>query len=106
MPRHFSPSTTTYVSSNRLEDFGHYLDRSSKSPSPSPTRKTSITFANVNPSSKMPPVYEEQDEHQRHRTSVTFSPSRSPAPRSSMERKLVEMQIPMRLVRFKNFFFN
>jgi hypothetical protein len=100
MPRHFSPSTTTYKSSNQLQDFGHYIDRSSHSPSPSPTRKTSITFTNVNPSNKMPPVYEEQDEHQRHRSSVTFSPSRSPArqqpSRSSAERRVVEMQIPMR----------
>lgn len=100
MPRHFSPSTTTYKASNQLQDFGHYLDRSSKSPSPSPTRKTSITFANVNPAAKMPPVYEEQDEHQRHRSTVTFSPSRSPAPQqrasTSAERKVVEMQIPMR----------
>ena len=100
MPRHFSPSTTTYKPSNQLQDFGHYLDRSSKSPSPSPTRKTSITFANVNPAAKMPPVYEEQDEHQRHRSTVTFSPSRSPARQqrasTSAERKVVEMQIPMR----------
>ncbi|CAF3888048.1 unnamed protein product [Rotaria sp. Silwood2] len=101
MPRHFSPSTTTYKSSNQLQDFGHYIDRSSQSPSPSPTRKTSITFTNVNPSAKMPPVYEEQDEHQRHRTSVTFSPSRSPARQppsrssTSAERRVVEMQIPM-----------
>jgi hypothetical protein len=102
MPRHFSPSTTTYKSSNQLQEFGHYIDRNSKSPSPSPTRKTSITFTNINPSTKMPPVYEEQDEHQRHRTTVTFSPSRSPArqppPRStiSSERRTVEMQIPIR----------
>ncbi|CAF1337506.1 unnamed protein product, partial [Adineta steineri] len=93
MPRHFSPSTT-YKSSNQLQDFGHYIDRSSKSPSPSPTRKTNMTFANITPTTKMPPVYEEQDEHHRHRSSVTFSPSRSPA-RQSVERKIVEMQIPM-----------
>jgi hypothetical protein len=102
MPRHFSPSTTTYKTSNQLQDFGHYIDRSSKSPSPSPTRKTSMTFANINPSTKMAPVYEEQDGNQRHRSSVTFSPSRSPArqppPRlsTSAERKIVEMQIPIR----------
>ncbi|CAF0816611.1 unnamed protein product, partial [Rotaria sordida] len=98
MPRHFSPSTT-YKSSSQLQEFSHYIDRSSQSPSPSPTRKTSITLTNVTPSAKMPPVYEEQDEHQRHRTSVTFSPSRSPArqpsTRTSAERKVVEMQIPM-----------
>ncbi|CAF3702655.1 unnamed protein product, partial [Rotaria sordida] len=98
MPRHFSPSTT-YKSSSQLQEFSHYIDRSSQSPSPSPTRKTSITLTNVTPSAKMPPVYEEQDEHQRHRTSVTFSPSRSPArqpsTRTSVERKVVEMQIPM-----------
>jgi hypothetical protein len=50
----------------------------------------------------MAPVYEEQDGNQRHRSSVTFSPSRSPArqppPRlsTSAERKIVEMQIPIR----------
>jgi hypothetical protein len=88
MPRHFSPSTTTYKSSSQLQDFGHYIDRSSKSPSPSPTRKTSITFTNINPSAKMPPVYEEIDDHQRHRTSVTFSPSRSPARQTSLHREV------------------
>ena len=86
MPRHFSPSTTTYRSSNQLQDFGHYIDRSSTSPSPSPTRKSSMTFANINPSPKMPPVYEEQDDHQRHRSTVTFSPSRSPARQTSLHR--------------------
>lgn len=102
IPRHFSPSTTTYKSSNQLQEFSHYIDRSSKSPSPSPTRKTSMTFANINTSTKMPPVYEEQDEHQRHRSSVTFSPSQSPARQptsrlsTSAERRIVEMQIPMR----------
>jgi hypothetical protein len=50
MPRHFSPSTTTYKPSGQLQEFGHYIDRGSKSPSPSPTRKTSITFTNINPS--------------------------------------------------------
>ena len=99
MPRHFSPSTT-YKSSSQLQEFSHYIDRGSQSPSPSPTRKTSITLTNVTPSAKMPPVYEEQDEFQRHRTSVTFSPSRSPArqppTRTSAERRVVEMQIPMR----------
>ena len=88
MPRHFSPSTTTYRPSGQLQEFGHYIDRSSKSPSPSPTRKTSITFANINPSTKMPPVYEEQDDQRQHRTSVTFSPSRSPARQSSLHRDL------------------
>lgn len=97
MPRHFSPSTTTYRSTSQLQDFGHYLDRSSKSPSPSPTRKSSVTFASISPATKMPPVYEEIDEQHRHRSSVTFSPSRSPARSSvSAERKIVEMQIPVR----------
>jgi len=88
MPRNFSPSTTTYKSSNQLQEFSHYIDRNSKSPSPSSTRKTSITFTNINPSTKMPPVYEEQDEYQRVRSSVTFSPSRSPARQTSLHREL------------------
>jgi hypothetical protein len=87
MPRHFSPSTT-YKSANQLQDFGHYIDRNSKSPSPSSTRKTSITFTNINPSAKMPPVYEEQFDDHRHRSSVTFSPSRSPARQTSLHREI------------------
>ena len=100
VPRHFSPSTTTYKASNQLQEFSHIIDRSSKSPSPK--RKASVTYANINPTAKMPPVYEEQGEHQRHRSSVTFSPGRSPArqfplhSQASIERKISEMQILMR----------
>jgi hypothetical protein len=100
MPRHFSPSTTTYKSSTQLQEFGHYIDRSSQSPSPSPTRKTSITFTNINPSAKMPPVYEEQDEHGRHRTSVTFSPSRSPARQTLKHAPYREESIPEERLQF------
>ncbi|CAF0822074.1 unnamed protein product, partial [Didymodactylos carnosus] len=104
LPRHFSPSATTYTRQQQLQDFGHYLqhDRRSESPSlsPSPTRKTNMTFANMNVAKlSMPPVYEELDEQQRHRSTVTFSPSRSPRrtpSRESIERKMVMMEIPIR----------
>jgi hypothetical protein len=80
MPRHFSSSTTTYKAADQLQEFGHYIDHDSKSASSSSvTRKTSITLANINPTTKMLSVYEEHDEYHRHRSSVTFSPSRSPA---------------------------
>ncbi|CAF0827406.1 unnamed protein product, partial [Didymodactylos carnosus] len=105
LPRQFSPSAATYARPPQLQDFGHYLphDRSESprlSPSPSPTRKTSMTFVNMNAAKlSMPPVYEELDEHQRHRSAVTFSPSQSPArtrSQESIERKTVMMEIPIR----------